>query len=86
MPAAANHLRVDRDGLFTDIEHAVLAKWFRQRKPAAAARINVDDALAQLGFEKRCEPYSRAAAAVAHVVLEPIEVRLPVWACWRTTS
>ena len=83
MPAAANHLRVDRDGLFTDREHAVLAKWFRQRKPAAAARINVDDALAQLGFEKPCEPYSRTAAAVAHVVLEAIEVRLPVWACWK---
>jgi len=83
MPAAANRLRVDQDGVFTNVEHAVLAKWFRQRKPGAAARINVDDALAQLGFEKPCEPYSRTAAAVAHVVLEAIEVRLPVWACWK---
>ena len=83
MPASANRLRVDQDGVFTNVEHAVLAKWFRQRKPGAAARINVDDALAQLGFEKPCEPYSRTAAAVAHVVLEAIEDRLPVWACWK---
>jgi hypothetical protein len=83
MSAAANRLRVGQDGLFTDIEHAVLAKWFRQRKPAAAARIRFDDALAELGFEKRCEPYSRTSAAVAHVVLEAIEERLPVWACWK---
>jgi hypothetical protein len=83
MPAAANRLRVDQDGLFTDIEHAVLAKWFRQRKPAAAARVRFDDALADLGFEGPCEPYSQASAAVAHVVLEAIEERLPVWACWK---
>ncbi len=83
MSADTNRLRVDQDGLFTDVEHAVLAKWFRQRKPAAAARITLDDALAQLGFEEPCEPYSRVAAAVAHVVLEAIEDRLPVWACMR---
>ena len=86
MSADTNRLRVDQDGLFTDVEHAVLAKWFRQRKPAAAARITLDDALAQLGFEEPCEPYSRTAAAVAHVVLEAIEDRLPVWACWKATS
>ena len=83
MPADTNRLRVDQDGLFTAVEHAVLAKWFRQRKPAAAARIKFDDALAELGFEERCEPYSQTAAAVAHVVLEAIEDRLPVWACWK---
>ena len=83
MPADTNRLRVDQDGLFTNVEHAVLAKWFRQRKPAAAARIKLDDALAQLGFEEPCDPYSRTAAAVAHVVLEAIEDRLPVWACWK---
>ena len=81
MSADTNRLRVDQDGLFTNVEHAVLAKWFRQRKPAGAARIRLDDALAQLGFEKPCDPYSRTAAAVAHVVLEAIEDRLPVWAC-----
>ncbi len=83
MSADTNRLRVDHDGLFTEVEHAVLAKWFRQRKVGAAARIALDDALAQLGFQEPCEPYSRASAAVAHVVLEAIEDRLPVWACWK---
>ena len=83
MSANANRLGVDRDGLFTEVEHAVLARWFRQRKPAGAVRIDLDDALAELGFEERCEPYSRTAAAVAHIVLEAIEERLPVWACWK---
>lgn len=83
MTAVPNRLRVDDDGLFTNVEHAVLSKWFRQRKPAHAARIRFDDALAQLGFEEPCDPYNRTAAAVAHVVLEAIEDRLPVWACWQ---
>jgi hypothetical protein len=45
--------------------------------------VNVDDALVRLGFAKECDPYSRPAAAVAHVVLEAIEHRLPSWACWK---
>ena len=56
MPADTNRLRVDQDGLFTDIEHAVLAKWFRQRKPAAAARITFDDALASLASRSDASP------------------------------
>jgi len=76
MSAHTNRLRVGQDGVFTNVEHAVLAKWFRQRKPAGAASIKLDDALAQLGFEKPCDPYSRTAAAVAHVLLEAIEDRL----------
>jgi hypothetical protein len=83
MAADTNHFHVGQDGLFTDVEHAVLAKWFGQREPAGAARIELDDALAQLGFEEPCNPYTRSAAAVAHVVLEAIEDRLPVWACMR---
>jgi hypothetical protein len=83
MPADTNRLRVTQDGLFTDAEHAVLAKWFRQREPASAAPVKLDDALAQLGFAERCEPYTRTAAAVAHILLEAIEDRLPVWACMR---
>jgi len=82
MSVDANRLLVDRDGLFTDIEHAVLANWLHL-KPPGAARIRFDDALAELGFAERCEPYSRTAAAVAHIVLEAIEDRLPVWACWK---
>jgi len=83
MTAVTNRLRVNRDGLFTDIEHAVLAEWFGQPAPAAAARIRLDNALAELGFENGCEPYTRTAAAVARIVLEAIEDRLPVWACWK---
>src|SRR4029450_7660480 len=40
----------------------------------------VGRALAQLGFGERCEPNSQTAAAVAHIVLEAIEDRLPC--CW----
>ena len=31
MAAVTNRLRVDQDGLFTNVEHAVLASWFGQR-------------------------------------------------------
>ena len=79
MSADISRLRVDQDGVFTNVEHAVLSQWFRQRKPAGTAHIKLDNALAQLGFEKPCDPYSRTAAAVAHVLLEAIEDRLPVW-------
>jgi hypothetical protein len=75
-------LRVDQDGLFTNDEHAVLSDWFGQQAPAAAAHVELEDALAQLGFAERCGPYSQTAAAVAHIVLEAIEDRLPAWACW----
>jgi hypothetical protein len=70
MAAEIHRLRVDHDGLFTDVEHAVLANWFGQQTPADAPHIKLDDALAQLGFEEPCEPYTQTAAAVAHVLLE----------------
>jgi hypothetical protein len=44
----------------------------RCRRPHRVGR-----ALAQLGFGERCEPNSQTAAAVAHIVLEAIEDRLP---------
>jgi hypothetical protein len=81
MATDSNRLRVDQDGLFTHVEHTVLASWFGQQPPIDSARIKLDDALAQLGFGEDCRPYSQAAAAVAHVLLEAIEDRLPVWAC-----
>jgi hypothetical protein len=83
MATRTNCLRVEQDGLFTGVEHALLASWFGQKPPTDAAHIKVDEALAWLGFKKECAPYTRAAAAVAHVVLEAIEHRLPVWACWK---
>ena len=82
MAADIERLRVNYDGLFTDVEHAVLAEWFGQKATSAPARITLDDALAELGFEDECVPYSRTAAAVAYVVREAIGDRLPVWACW----
>ena len=83
MATRTDRLRVEQDGLFTDVEHVLLASWFGQQPPASAVHVNVDDALARLGFKKECDPYSRPAAAVAHVVLEAIEHRLPGWACWK---
>jgi hypothetical protein len=80
MATRTDRLRVEQDGLFTDVEHSLLASWFGQKPPASAAH-NVDEALASLGFKIECDPYTRTAAAVAHVVLEAIEHRLPVWAC-----
>jgi hypothetical protein len=80
MPAVTHRLRVDQDGLFTNDEHAVLSDWFGQQAPAAAAHLELEDALAQLGFGERCHPYSQTAVAVAHIVLEAIEDRLPAWA------
>ena len=81
MATRTDRLRVEQDGLFTNVEHALLASWFGLQPPASAVHVNVDDALVRLGFTKECDPYSRPAAAVAHVVLEAIEDRLPVWAC-----
>jgi hypothetical protein len=70
MAADTNRLRSDQDGLFTHVEHTVLASWFGQQPPIDAARIKLDDALAQLGFGEDCRPYSQAAAAAARVLLE----------------
>jgi hypothetical protein len=81
MASQTNRFRVDQDGLFTSVEHAILAEWFGQRR-SAVGRIKLDDALAQLGFGERCEPYSQMDAVVAHIVLEAIEDRLPVWVHW----
>src|SRR5262245_42400821 len=83
MTAINHHFRVDQDGLFTHDEHAVLSDWFGQQAPAAAAHVELEDALDRLGFGERCGPYSQTAAAVAHIVLEAIENRLPAWACWK---
>ena len=84
MAANANRLRVDQGGVFTNVEHMPLASWFGQQPPTDAVRIKLDDALAQLGFGKDCRPYSQTSAAVAHILLEAIEDRLPVWA-WSVT-
>jgi hypothetical protein len=73
--------RLDDGGLFTAVEHAVLAAWFGREPTSVAASINVSDALKELSFDELCMPYTQADAAVAHILLEAIEDRLPVWAC-----
>jgi hypothetical protein len=76
MTIASKRYLVDQDGVFTAVEHAVLAKWFDQPMPATAASIKLKDALAELGFEKSCEPYSQSDATVAHTLLEAVDHRL----------
>jgi hypothetical protein len=76
MTTDINRSRVDLDGVFTCVEHAVLAKWFGQKKQAETARLKLDDALAELGFEKSCRPYSQSDAAVAYILLEAVDHRL----------
>ena len=83
MATDTNRLRVDQDGVFTNVERTLLTSWFDQQPLTDAVRIKLDDALAQLGFGKECRPYSQTSAAVAHILLEAIEDRLPVWACWK---
>jgi hypothetical protein len=76
MATATNSPRVDQDGVFTSAEHIVLASWFGQPAPATVAPIELEGALGQLGFGERCGPYSQAAAAVAHFLLEAVDHRL----------
>jgi hypothetical protein len=64
MAAEVHGLRVDHNGLFTTVEHAVLANWFDQQTRAVAAHIKWDDALAQLGFD----PSSARASTVSGTV------------------
>ncbi len=76
MTTAINRPRIDQDVVFTSVEHAVLARWLVQPKPAAAASIKLDGALAELGFGTSCRPYSQSDAAVAHSLLEAVDHRL----------
>jgi hypothetical protein len=67
--------------LFTADEHAIIARWLG-RKPVLEARgIDPEEALRRLGFSR--EPnqlYTPLDAAVAHIVLEGVEARLPSYA------
>ena len=82
MATDTNRLRVDQDGLFTVSSTSCWPAGSANR-PLTLLGIKLDDALVQLGFGKDCGPYSQTAAAVAHFLLEAIEDRLPVWACWK---
>jgi hypothetical protein len=73
--------------LFTPDEHAILAgwfaDWFRVKTPAFAQDIVVEEAISRLGFDKEAHLYRRIDAAVAFIVLERAEQRLPQWSAIR---
>lgn len=67
--------------LFTAAEHVILAKWLKIESAPEGAAIDPDAALSKVGLTD--EPnviYSREDAAVAHILLESVESRLPQWA------
>ena len=67
--------RVD---LFTPEEHRILAEWFGVVPPTGAAACELDDALEHLGVtEDPHTLYRQSDAAVAFIVLEGVEDRLP---------
>jgi hypothetical protein len=64
--------------LFTAEEHLVLARWLRQKpleRPDAA--VDIDDIVAGWGFDCASDVYASIDAAVASIVLERIQDRLP---------
>jgi hypothetical protein len=65
--------------LFTPDEHAILAEWFRVKSPTVAQDIMAGEAISRLGFDKEPNVYRRIDAAVAFIVLERAEQRLPQW-------
>ena len=70
--------------LFTPEENLILQAWLESPSPEAKS-LELDAALQALGFVKETleEPYNRLSAAVAFIVLEAIEKRLPQWGCYR---
>jgi hypothetical protein len=66
--------------LFTPDEHAILAQWFEVAPPPVARHIGPDAAVSRLGFEEEPGRYRLIDAAVAFIVLEGVEIRLPQWA------
>ena len=70
---------IDRVTLFTQDEYLVLTNWFgTEPKPDET---DVENALSRLGFDQSPGVvYSLEDAAVAHILLESVEARLPQWA------
>jgi len=69
--------------LFTPDEHAILAEWFRVKSPVSAQDIVLDEVISRLGFDKEPGHYRLIDAAVAFIVLERVEQRLPQWSTIR---
>jgi hypothetical protein len=67
--------------IFTPEEHAIFAAWFGVKPPNEVREIEVGEALETLGFTR--EPnglYRPIDAAVASILLERVQGRLPQWA------
>jgi hypothetical protein len=78
-----SQVRTTAVDLFTPDEHATLAEWFWVNPPASAQDIVVDEAISRLGFDKEPGHYRLIDAAVAFIVLERAEQRLPQWSAIR---
>jgi len=68
--------------LFTPEEHRILSEWLNEKPRCTAEPLTIEVALERLGFgEDLASPlYSDVDAAVAFIVLEAVEKRLPQWA------
>ena len=76
-------LHTDAVDLFTSDEDAVLAQWFAVKPPSKAQNINVDEAIARLGFAEQPGYRTLIDVAVANIVLTSVETRLPQWIALR---
>jgi hypothetical protein len=64
--------------ILTPDEDAIITRWLRPRSRASIAHLS--GAMARLGVNREpCEPYTSLDAAVASVILLPVEQRLPQW-------
>ena len=69
--------------LFTPEEHRILSDWLEIEPRTTSPVPSIDEALERLGFaENPGLPYSNIHAAVAFIVLEAVEKRLPQWAAY----
>ena len=67
--------------LFTPEEHRILSEWLEIEPRTTSQPPSLDEALERLGFEKEtADRYTNVNAAVAFIVLEAVEKRLPQWA------
>lgn len=77
-------MSADTVELFTKDEHAIVASWLRVTPECEAENLPTPyDALENLGFVERANGYQEEDAAVASIVLERIQGRLPQWAAVR---
>lgn len=69
--------------LFTAEEHAILARWFDVEPPGDAKSIAVESVIRRLGFTEQPGYRTLVDVAVAFIVLENTEARLPQWSASR---